>query len=455
MNLDMSDWTEVFDAVHNDLIITDSKGVVVYANKVSEKIYTIPRDELIGKTVDELEKQKIFTPSITKKVLQEKKKQTLIQETKSGAKVLVTANPVFDESGEIKWVVSYSHDVTELLHLKEYVGKMEKDMKKVQEQLFELRHQINTTDGIICSSQAMKQLIQSVEKIADFDVTILLTGESGVGKNVIARYIHSRGKRKGAPLVDINCGSIPETLLESELFGYEPGSFSGANNQGKKGLVEEAEGGTLFLDEVGELPLSLQVKLLTLIQEKKFYRVGGTKPRKVNFRLIAATNADLKQLVEEGKFRQDLYFRLSVVPIHIPPLRERPQDVYVMIEEFTNRFNLLYNHEKKFSQQAIDQMLRYHWPGNVRELENMVERLILTAEGPTIDLGDLPEFVAGSRKRAPLEGKTLQEMLDEYEAEIIESAYAKHNSTPKLAKYLGISQPTAVRKVNKYLRNGR
>lgn len=441
----MYDWAKLFDAVHNDLIISNGQGVVVYANKVSEQLYRMPREEIMGKTVFELEEKKVFNPSITKKVLQARTKQTLIQETKSGTKVLVTANPIFDDDGGIKWVVSYSYDVTEMVQLKEYV-------KKVQDELAELRNRINTTEGIVTSSSSMKKVISSVEKVAEFDVTVLLTGESGVGKNVIAKFIHEHSGRKEKPLVEINCGSIPETLLESELFGYEPGAFSGAKQQGKMGLVEEAEGGTLFLDEIGELPLSLQVKLLTLIQQKTFYRIGSTKPRQVNFRLIAATNVDLKKRVQEGSFRQDLFFRLSVVPIHIPPLRERPQDIYTMIIQFTQRFNTLYRKEKQMGEQTIEQLLRYHWPGNVRELEHLVERLILTAEGPVIEVHDLPEaLLGGSHKPVPQEGKTLEQMLEEYEAHIIQSAYQMHNSTPKLARFLGISQPTAVRKIRKYV----
>lgn len=441
----MYDWARVFDAVHNDLIISNGQGVVVYANKVSEQLYLMPREEIMGKTVFELEEGKVFNPSITKKVLKERSKQTLIQETKSGAKVLVTANPIFDDDGKIKWVVSYSYDVTELVQLKEYV-------KKVQDELNELRNRINTTEGIVASSSSMKQVISSVEKVAEYDVTVLLTGESGVGKNVFAKFIHEHSGRKEKPLVEINCGSIPETLLESELFGYEPGSFSGAKQQGKNGLIEEAEGGTLFLDEIGELPLSLQVKLLTLIQQKTFYRIGSTKPRQVDFRLIAATNADLKKRVQEGSFRQDLYFRLSVVPIHIPPLRERPQDIYTMITQFTHRFNTLYRKEKHFGEQAIEQLLQYHWPGNVRELEHLIERLILTAEEQVIGVNDLPEAVRGGMKKSvPQDGKTLEQMLEEFEAQIIQSAYQTHNSTPKLARFLGISQPTAVRKIRKYI----
>jgi TyrR family helix-turn-helix protein len=253
-------------------------------------------------------------------------------------------------------------------------------------------------------------------------------------------------------LVEINCGSIPETLLESELFGYESGSFSGAKQQGKKGLVEMAEGGTLFLDEIGELPLNLQVKLLTLIQEKRFYRVGSTKPREVDFRLIAATNVDIEQMIKDGKFRQDLYFRLSVVPIHIPSLRERPEDVIAFILEFAARFNKQYHLAKSFHPEAIVLLSKYDWPGNVRELENMIERIMLTTDDPVIRVEDLPAIFKQKEATVCLEGKTLQEMVEQFEANILGNAYHQLKSTTKVAEKLGISQATVVRKLQKYRR---
>ncbi|SFJ23957.1 sigma-54 interaction domain-containing protein [Thermoflavimicrobium dichotomicum] len=446
----MFDLVEILDAIPNDIVITDDNGMIVYANKAIEMVYSIPPQDLIGKSVYDLEKQKIFSPSITRKVIEEKKKQTLIQETKLGTKVLVVANPVFDDQQNIKWVVSFSYDVTELFHLKEYAQKLEEEIKEVKMELDELkRHHIQ--DGVIVAHDNMKKVLQTAKKMAQYDVNILLTGQSGVGKSLIARYIHQHSKRSQKPLVEINCGSIPEALLESELFGYEPGSFSGAKQQGKKGLIEEAEGGTLFLDEIGELPINLQVKLLTLIQEKKFYRVGGTKPRQVDFRLITATNVNLEEKVKEGKFRHDLYFRLAVVPIHIPSLRERPQDIFLMIQEFTQRFNAMYQVKKKFHPLAIEKMLQYNWPGNVRELENMVERLILTVEEPVIEVHHLPEAISGINTLMSVKGKTLPEMVEEFEKEMIKQAYAKCKTTIELAKHLGISQPTAVRKLKKYL----
>ena len=442
------DWEEVFDSINHHLVITDGEGIVLYANEAVEKVYLKSREEIVGRSVEELERERIFNPSITKIVLQTGTKQTLIQETIQGLKLLVTATPIFDAAGHIRLVVSYSHDITELVRLREYVNLMEEQMKLVRNELDELR--AKEQEGIIASSQAIKQVLQAAQRIAGVDVAVLLTGESGVGKNLIARYIHKRSKRKNGPLVEINCGGIPESLLESELFGYLPGSFSGASPHGKKGLVEVAEGGTLFLDEIGELSLNLQVKLLTLIQEKRFFPVGSTKMRQVDFRLIAATNVDLAEMVRFGKFRRDLYYRLSVVPIRIPPLRERPEDLLQMIVRFTERFNKIYERKKRLHEQVIDRLMRYDWPGNVRELENMIERLVLTVDKEVIQLEDLPPYLIAQEAPPYSEGKGLQEMLDEFEAQIIRHAYQKCGSTPKMARMLGISQPTALRKLQKY-----
>lgn len=441
------DWKEILDSINNHVVITDGSGIVLYANEAVEEIYA-SRQDIIGRSVDDLEREKIFNPSISKIVLQTKTKQSLIQETLSGIKLLVTASPIFNENGEIRFVVSYSHDVTELMHLREYANTMEEKVKKVQGELLELRSR--EKDGIIASSSEMKRALASAQRIAEVDAAVLLTGESGVGKNLIARFIHSHSKRKNGPIIEINCGSIPENLLESELFGYVPGSFSGASPQGKKGLVEAAEGGTLFLDEVADLPLNLQVKLLTLSQEKRFFPIGSTKAKQVDFRLIAATNMDLNEAVRTGKFRQDLYFRLSVVPIYIPPLRKRSEDLLQMIMKFTQRFNTMYFQDKRLSEQALDILLKYPWPGNVRELENMIERLVLTVENQVIRAEDLPPEISVQFRVAAIEGKTLQEMLDGYEGSLIRRAYEKYPSTVKLAEYLGISQPTAVRKLKKY-----
>jgi TyrR family helix-turn-helix protein/PAS domain S-box-containing protein len=446
------DWSEIIEHVQNNLVICDAKGIILYTDKAIDKMYLKQRNELIGRSVYDLERDGVFQPSISKEVIKTRTKQTLIQETKIGKKVLLTANPIFDTQGKLKYIVSYSHDVTELVQLKEYVAKMEKEMEQVRTELKTLKNKHYDDGEFLASSPLMNQVLFSAKKMADFDVTVLLTGESGTGKTKLAKYIHRHSTRKNGPLVEINCGTIPESLLESELFGYESGSFSGAKQQGKKGLVEMAEGGTLFLDEIGELPLNLQVKLLTLIQEKKFYRVGGTKPREVDFRLIAATNVDIQQLIKAGRFRQDLYFRLSVVPIHLPSLRDRPEDILAFILEFTNRFNKQYQLNKTFHPDAIDVLSRYEWPGNVRELENMIERIMLTTDVQVIRVDDLPAILKPKEEISSVEGKTLQEMLEQYEARILGIAYDQLKSTTKVAKKLGISQATVVRKLQKYRR---
>jgi PAS domain S-box-containing protein len=445
-------WEKVLNAIHNDIVIANKQGIIVYVNEATEKLYSRLNVDFIGKTVEDMEHKKIFNPSVTKKVLSSGKKETLIQETKTGNKVLVTGNPIFDEVGEIEYVVSYSHDVTELFKLKEHVGKMEMEMEVVKGELSKLRNRQSATEETF-SSHAMNKIFETIKKIAVVDVSVLLTGESGVGKTLLARKLHQRSHRSKAPFIEINCGSIPENLLESELFGFEPGAFTGAQKQGKKGLVEQAEGGTLFLDEIGEIPLHLQVKLLTLIQDKAFYRVGGTIARKVDFRLVAATNADLKTKVESGEFRRDLFFRLSVFPIHIPPLRERPEDTISLILTFIDKFNQLYDKNKKFNQRAIDILLRYSWPGNVRELENLVQRMVLTVDEDVIGPKDLPESVIGINAALPIDitlHKSLPESLKELEATLVQIAYRECESTTQMAKVLGISQPTVVRKLKKY-----
>jgi transcriptional regulator with PAS, ATPase and Fis domain len=298
----------------------------------------------------------------------------------------------------------------------------------------------------------MKTLMSVVEKVARVDSNILLIGESGVGKGLIAETIHKLSNRSNNNFVNINCGAIPETLLESELFGYEKGAFTGANREGKIGQIELADKGTLFLDEISELPLQMQVKLLKVINEKKFIRVGGTKTVTSDFRLIAATNKDLRRLVKEGKFREDLFYRLNVVPISIPPLRERKEDIIVLVKYFLEKYNKRYNVSKKISPEAFDVFLEYNWPGNVRELENCIERIVVTVDKDIIDLSDLPGFLFKPFQdyTEPTELLPLKKAVEQTERQLIIKAYKLYKNTYKVANILGISQPTVVRKLKKY-----
>jgi len=456
MNLYNSwDWEEIIDNIYTDVIVTDSKGIVIYANASVGYWLNMKKEDIIDRSVIEMEKEKIIYPSIVKKVLKTGKKQTLIQQTKSGKKLLVIGNIIFDENQMIRYIVTYSQDVTELEKLKTYIRMVEGEMQSIKNELRELQSKQSSVPNIIVKSEKMKNVINIIDRVALTDTTVLFTGESGVGKSLLAEHLHDRSEKKGK-FVTINCSSIPESLLESELFGYNAGAFTGANPKGKKGIVEEAQDGTLFLDEIGELPISLQVKLLTLIQKKEFFRVGDTKPISTNFRLLAATNVNLKERIKEGKFREDLYFRLSVIHIPIPSLRERREDLLALIINLTKTFNKRHQQEKELDHSTIDLLLRYQWPGNVRELANLMERIILTVEDELIEPKHLPsEFVSNNQSDSilainELGNQSLPQLMDDVESRVLKNAYERCNSTTEMAKYLGVSQPTVVRKLKKY-----
>ncbi|MEC5425827.1 sigma 54-interacting transcriptional regulator [Virgibacillus sp. C22-A2] len=456
MNFDPSwDWEEIVDNIYTDVIVTDSKGRVLYANASVGYWLNMEKSNMIGRSVIEMEKERIFYPSVVKKVLKTGERQALIQETQRGNKLFVIGNIIYDENENIKYIVTYSQDVTESEKLKTYVKMIEGEMESIKNELREIQKTQSANPHIVSKNEKMKNVISMIDRVAQTDTTVLLTGESGVGKSLLAEYLHDRSKRKGK-LVTINCSSIPEALLESELFGYSAGAFTGANQKGKKGLVEEAKDGTLFLDEIGELPMNLQTKLLTLIQKKEFFRIGDTKSVSVDFRLVAATNANLKERIQEGKFREDLYFRLSVIDIPIPALRERREDLLSLIMDLTKTFSKRHQQEKELDHATIDCLLRYEWPGNVRELASLIERLILTVEDHLILPKHLPgEIIPGNLSEATLSvnelgNKTLPELISDIEVEILKNAMKRCSSTTKMAKYLGISQPTVVRKLNKY-----
>jgi len=295
----------------------------------------------------------------------------------------------------------------------------------------------------------MKQVVNLVHKIAKVDSTVLLLGETGVGKSIIARAIHQLSNRREKIFNEINCAALPETLIEAELFGFEGKSFTGAPNEKRKGLIETTNGGTLFLDEIGELPIHLQGKLLHVIQDKVIRPIGSTQALPVNIRIIAATNNDLEKKIKEGKFREDLYYRLSVVPVTIPPLRERKEDIIPLTNFFLQKYNRLYEKNINLSPKVLSVFLDYNWHGNIRELENLIERLIITADRDEIITRDLPPKLKESNNN--FIGNSLDEIVQEVEKRVITEIYQKHKSSYMVAKELGISQSTAIRKIKKYL----
>lgn len=291
-----------------------------------------------------------------------------------------------------------------------------------------------------------------VIRIAKVDSTVLLQGESGVGKELIAEIIHTNSRYKEGPFVRVNCGAIPENLLESELFGYESGAFTGASKAGKAGLFELAQGGMIFLDEIGELPMKLQVKLLRVLQDRSVLRVGGTSPVKIDCRVIAGTNRDLEEMIENKEFRLDLFYRLNVVPVIVPPLREHREDIPALMNHFINIFNQKYGMEKRIDTGVYNALIEYNWPGNIRELENLMERLVVTCIHDIITVQDLP---ANIRAGSGLSGEdkpmpTLREALENTERELLIDAFARYSSSYQIARVLGIDQSTVIRKARRY-----
>jgi PAS domain S-box-containing protein len=449
----------ILKASNDNIVIADGKGMILRASPNCLSIYGKDVSYLIGKSVYELEEENIFSPSVTAKVLKEQKDIQIMQQTITGRVVMATGVPVFNEKKEIIRVISFSHDLTELQRLKEDYEELRMRMEHYQTEIQELKGRDIKPKDIVIQSKAMQRIWELVNRVSKSDATVLFLGESGVGKNVFARALHNGSERRKAPFIEVNCSAIPESLFESEMFGYEGGSFTGAQKSGKPGLIELADKGTLFLDEIGELPLSVQAKLLKVLQEKKVTRVGGIKTKNIDFRLIASTNQDLEEMIRQGKFRQDLFYRLNVIPIRVPPLRERKEDILMLAQYYLDKFNQKYDTHKFFHTSTVDQLTNYNWPGNVRELENMIERVVITTETRTIFPEHLPFYVQQDhnityenewRFEKLEEHLTLTEALEEVEKRWLLRAYRHCNTTYEMANYLGISQPSVVRKLKKY-----
>lgn len=448
LGLKPEDLIPILDSIRDGIFIDNAYGYALWINNASEELYRIKREEIIGKHCTYLEHKGIFSPSVAKRVMDEKREISILHQNRDGKRILTTGIPIFNEKGELSKIITTSHDITELVEL-------QKQLESMQSELLDLKTgEGNVYYDIIANSPAMYSVIQMAERLAPVDTTILLTGESGSGKGVIAKLLHRIGNRREFPFVRINCGAIPENLLESELFGYESGAFTGSKKEGKKGLFETAQNGTIFLDEISELPLNLQVKILQVIQEKEIQRVGGLAGIPVDARIISATNQDLWDMVKQGRFREDLFYRLNVVPVAIPPLRERPEDIVPMIRSFLQKNNQKFGTSKIMDADAMSALMKYHWPGNVRELENIIERLVITTKGNAIGTDNLPGYIFENTKITGIIGidqdVNLKEALDEAERQILSAALAKHKTTREIAKALGISQPSVVRKLAKY-----
>lgn len=450
----------VLEASHDGLFITDGEGNVLMVNTAWERICGISRDFVLGKNAQDLVNNKYYTESSVMAAIRSREKASVMlgmtKGDKIGQKILATAIPIWGEDGQIKRVVANIRDITEILYLKELLEKTQQLNELYVAELEQMRQQLVTMNcNFIARSSGTKRVLEMAAQVAKVDSTVLITGESGVGKEVVAKAIHRMSPRSEGPLIMINCGAIPETLLESELFGYDFGAFTGARRQGKPGMFEMAEKGTLFLDEIGDISFNLQAKLLRAIQDHQIMRVGGLKPIAVDARIVAASNKNLDDMVKAGSFRDDLYYRLNVVAIEIPPLRERKEDIPLLVLHFLKKLNNKYRFQKRIHSEVVDCFMLYQWPGNIRELENVIERMLVMTGEEEINVKHLPlnlrnQVCPAGKPFIMHENLPFRKTIERTEKHLLEEAIKRHGSTRKVAGALKINQSTVVRKLKKY-----
>ncbi len=442
---------EMLESSFDGVWITDGEGKVVFANSANAALLGVSIEDLLGKTTEQLREENIISESVVLHVLETKKQASRVcHNFRTGIVVLATATPIFGNDGNIEYVFNNVRDISTLNELQKVVENKDKIIKNQEKLLSEMRERYSISEMVV-SSKEFTKVVDLAHRVAAFDgSTVLILGESGTGKEIISQFIVKNSERKNKPYIRVNCGAIPANLIESELFGYEKGSFTGADNKGKKGLFEAADGGTIFLDEISELPFNVQVKLLRVLQEKEIMRIGSTKSIKLDVRVIAATNKNLEKMVKNATFREDLYYRLNVVSVKIPPLRERKDDIIPLIHHFLSVFNKKYSTAKTFRSDTISLFTNYFWPGNVRELENLVENLIITSTEDVISREDLPDKLYTRQDNDILaidEIMPIRQAVAQVEADLIKKAMRKYGSTRKAAAVLGINASTIVRKM--------
>ncbi|WP_249366783.1 MULTISPECIES: sigma-54 interaction domain-containing protein [Neobacillus] len=459
-------YQQMFQHSITGVVITDKDGRITEVNPAFKEQTGLSASDVVGRKHRDLIIEEIIDQTAELQVFKEGKPSTQLTKLYNGKEVLVTAIPIKNKQEQIIKVVSQILDVTVLNQLKDEIFLLEQEHEEITQQLEELKSNKTAIHSIVAYDKKMKKVFDRALRVSQHDSTVIIYGESGVGKEVVVKLIHENSNRSSQPLIKVNCGAIPNDLLESELFGYESGAFTGASPKGKIGLFEQAAKGTILLDEIGEIPLHLQVKLLRVLQEFEITRVGGTKPIKIDTRVIAATNQNLEDLIKKGGFRKDLYYRLNIIPIHIPPLRERPNDIVPLTYHFINNIRQKYGVNKIFSKEVLDSFQRYHWPGNVRELQNIVERLCIMIEKPIITAEDIRNelFIPQHKEKKQSEPqreidniitkpnnlKSLKEQMEHYEKQVIDRALKNYPSIRAAAKALDVDASTLSRKVQKY-----
>ena len=454
--LSQIDFREICENLYDGIHVTDGTGTIVFINQAYTRTTGIKPEELLGRKVSEVEQEgKLYKGSVTGAVLAQRKRVNSVATIfPLNKEVLVTGTPVFGPDGAIKLVVTNTRDFPELKRLEQQLLTLTQERRKADEELAYLRQQQAGGKQMYYRSAAMEQVVELIRTVAPTDVTVLITGESGTGKELIANEIYQNSSRRGKPFIKVNCAAIPAELLESELFGYEEGAFTGARRAGKAGMFELANTGVILLDEIGDMPLPLQAKLLRVLQQREIMRIGGAKPVKLDLRVIASTNLDLQEQVGAGRFREDLYYRLNVVPIALKPLRERQEDISCLVERFCADFSKKYGKDTRISAAGLDLLQSYRWPGNIRELENLLERIVVTNSGGVITRDVVyaalnPDGSHGHLNPAAQEG-TLRQQVSAFEREVVLRALEREGSLRKAAKVLGVDHSTLVKKYRQY-----
>ncbi|WP_374724547.1 sigma-54 interaction domain-containing protein [Calidifontibacillus erzurumensis] len=457
---------KLLNSLSDGITISNKDGKIIFQNDLDIEIVGI---NCINRYAKDLVAEGEMSDSLTLKVLETKEDVTIFQTFLNNKCFLVTGKPIFDEAGELQYVLIITRDMSRLKNLEEEVKKLEIQNERFKQRIEELNNQEQKKMNIVATSPAMQKVLKRILRVAEVDSTVLIEGESGVGKEEVAKLIYLNSRRSTKPMLTINCSAIPESLLESELFGYVEGAFTGAKKGGKAGIFETANGGTIFLDEIGEMPLQLQAKLLRVLQESEVQRIGSTKPIPIDVRIIAATNRNLAEMVQQRSFREDLYYRLNIIPIEIPPLRERREDIVPLVYHFLRIFEQRYHIHRTLDKEALKVLEEYDWPGNVRQLKNIIERVSLLANQPKITASMIREELKGAKKKSnnymsePLPKSiernnmditqyngSLKEQVAAFEKEIIKRALSQHKSIRQAAEALGCNQSTLVRKIQRY-----
>lgn len=445
----------IIDSTSDGLWVCDAEANVLRVNPASARLNALDPAQVVGRNMQALVDEGTFERSVTLEVLRTDKPVHMLQ-VRRGRKLVVTGTPVRDGHGKLVRVVVNERDVTEIESLQRDLEAQESLRDRFRDEMLELQIEKAESSRVVARSESMQLALRQAIKVSRADSTVLVLGESGVGKGLIADLIHRHSARQARPLVKVNCGAIPDSLVEAELFGYEKGAFTGAQARGKAGYFELAEGGTLFLDEIAELPLGSQVKLLRFLEDHRITRVGGTTSREVDVRVLAATHRDLQEMVDQGLFRLDLFYRLNVIPLAIPPLRDRPEDILPLLRHYVDHYAARLGVKRRLSRAATDALLGWRWPGNVRELMNLCERLVVMSDTEVIDTGDLPPHLATPSPDAPAapavvdDDATLEEAVERTERAVLLRARRRYESQADMAKALGVNQSTVARKLRKY-----